>query len=279
MPSIETAKPPVTSRSALLRVLKPPLPREHGTWAWLLVPALTGLFAITQPSLPAWLLFAASILGFFLRAAMESWRASRPRELRYLAWALLFGIGLHLAVVPPVTHWDRWVLLPLGAGIALGPLSVGAIRWLRVRRRVLSEAVVVASLSLLAPSVAYAGTGEFDMWTGFLWLPATLYLWGGITYVRLSLAPDTARSAGLRQERRRAAILYHAALIPALAAAVAGGAMPGLAALAYVPMMAKAAYRIWRNTSTVEVTKLGIWEVIHAGLFVGLLILFYRLSG
>ncbi len=244
MPVLETAGRSVPLRSALLRAAKPPLPREHGTWAWLLLPALTGLFAITAPSLPAWLLFAASILGFLLRAAMESWRASRPREPRYLVWALLFGIGLHSAVVPPVTHWDRWILLPLGAGIALGPLSVATIRWLRVRRRVLGEAVIVGSLSLLAPSVAYAGTGEFDRWTAFLWLPAALYLWGGITYVRLSLAPETPRAAALRDERRRTVVLYHLALVPALAAAAAGGAMPGLAALAFIPMMGKAAHRL-----------------------------------
>src|SRR3990172_9467698 len=191
--------------AALLRALRPPLPREHGTWAWLLLPALSGLFAIEWPTLPAWLLFVAAILGFLLRATVESWLASQPRSPRYLAWAVLFGIGFLLTAIPPLIQWERWVLLPLGAGISLGPIAVQAIRWLRIRGRVLGEATVVGSLSLLAPAVAYAGTGEFDRWTGFLWLPVTLYLWGGITYVRMSLVSAARGAARSRTERRRTA--------------------------------------------------------------------------
>ena len=171
------------------------------------------------------------------------------------------------------------MLLPLGAGIALGPLCVQAVRWLRIRRRVLGEAVVVGSLSLLAPAVAYAGTGEFDRSTGFLWLPVALYLWGGITYVRMSLAPLTPKATRLRQERRRTAALYHAGLPLALAVAVLGGAIPALATLAYIPMMAKAVRALSRNVPAIQVQRLGIWEAIHAGAFAALLIALYRLAG
>ena len=245
----------------------------------MLLPVLTGLLSIGWPTLPAWLLFVGGILGFFLRAAMENWRASQPRQPRYLAWAVLFGVGMHLTVVPPVTHWDRWVLLPLGAGIALGPIFVQSVRWLRVHRRVLGEVVVIASLSLLAPAVAYSGTGEFDRQTAFLWLPVSLYLWGGITYVRLSLAPGTARGAHLRQERRRTVLLYHAALPLALAAAVVGGAMPALATVSYLPMTAKAARALWVNVPAATVQRLGVWEIVHATAFVALLVALYRLAG
>lgn len=271
--------PSAPLRATIGRAIRPPLPREHGTWAWLLLPALIGLLAIGWPSAPAWLVFGSAVFGFLLRAAMDNWRASQPRRHQYLVWAVLFGIGLHLMIVPPVTHWHRWVLLPLGAGIAIGPLCVQTVRWLRIQRRVLGEAVVVASLSLLAPAVAYAGTGEFDRWTGFLWLPAALYLWGSITFVRMSLAPDTPRAMRVRQERRRTAMRYHAALPFALAASVAGGAIPALAALAYIPMMARTAYSLWRNVPAASVQKLGIWEAIHAGAFTALLITFYHLAG
>ncbi len=271
--------PAVPLRTTFRRAIQPPLPREHGAWAWLLLPALTGLLAIGWPSAPAWLVFGGAVLGFLLRAAMDSWRASQPRRHRYLVWAVLFGIGLHLMIVPPVTHWHRWVLLPLGAGIAIGPLCVQTVRWLRIQRRVLGEAVVVASLSLLASAVAYAGTGEFDRSIGFLWLPAALYLWGSITFVRMSLAPATSRATRLRQERRRTATLYHAGLPLALVASVAGGAIPALATLAYIPMMARTAYALWRNTPAVSVQELGIREAIHAGAFAALLITLYRLAG
>ncbi len=271
--------PAVPLHTAVRRALRPPLPKEHGTWAWLLLPALIGLLAIGWPSAPAWLVFGSAVFGFLLRAAMDGWRASQPRRHQYLVWAVVFGIGLHLMIVPPVTHWHRWVLLPLGAGIGIGPLSVQTVRWLRIQRRVLGEAVVVASLSLLAPAVAYAGTGEFDRWTGFLWLPAALYLWGSITFVRMSLAPDTSRATRMRQERRRTAALYHAGLPVALAASVAGGAIPALVTLAYIPMMAKAAYALWCNAPADSVQKLGIWEAIHAAAFAALLITLYRLAG
>lgn len=278
MSAVRPAAPAISSRAALLRALKPPLPREHGTWAWMLLPALTGLLAINSPSLPAWMLFFGAILGFFLRASMEAWRAGPWQDLRYLAWAILFGVAMHAAIIPPVSHWDRWILLPLGAGVALGPLSVGALRWLRVSERVLGEAIVVGSLCLLAPAVAYAGTGEFDRWTAFLWLPPALYLWGSITYVRLSLAPATERAARLRGERRRTVVLYHAALPLALAATFAGGAMPALAALAFIPMMLKAGYALWRDVPASSVQRLGFGEAAHAALFAALLSLLYRIA-
>ena len=267
------------SHRAWLRALRPPLPREHGTWAWLLVPALSGLLALGWPTLPGWLVFGSGILGFFLRSAIENWQASQPREARYLAWAVILLIGLHLTAVPAATHWDRWALLPLGVGIVLGPMFVRAIRPLRVRRRALGEGVVVGSLSLLAPAVAYASSGEFDRWTGFLWLPVALYLWGSITYVRMSLASASQGAARLQQERRRAAVLYHAGLVPALAAAVVGGAVPALATLAFVPMTGKVMGALRAEGRVVRVTRLGIWEAIHAGVFTALLITLYRLAG
>jgi len=220
----------------------------------------------------------AAILGFLLRATVESWLASQPRSPRYLAWAVLFGIGFFLTAILPLIQWDRWILLPLGAGIALGPIGLQAIRWLRIRGRLLGEAVVVGSLSLLAPAVVYAGTGEFDKWTGFLWLPVALYLWGGITYVRMSLVSAAKGATRSQIERRRTAALYHASLPLALAAAVAGGVMPALATLAYIPMMSKAVRALWGNVRAVQVRRLGIWEAIHAGVFAALLIALYRLA-
>jgi len=278
MRDADVADPAISRRSALLRALRPPLPREHGTWAWLLLPAGTGLLAIARPSLPGWLFFSGMVLAFFLRAAVESWRASKPRQPRFLVWALVLGIAVHGTAVPPLAHWDRWILLPLGAGIAAGPLSVAGIRLLRVRWRVLGEAAIVGSLSLVAPAVAYAGTGDFDRWTAFLWLPVALHLWGGITYVRLSLAPASPRAVHVREERRRTAALYHAALPFALAAAVAGGAMPALATLAYIPMMAKVLYGLWRDRPVDRVQTLGIGEAVHAAAFGALLVTLYRLA-
>ncbi len=105
------------------------------------------------------------------------------------------------------------------------------------------------------------------------------HLWGSITYVRMSLASVSQGAAPVRQERRRTAALYHAGLPLALAAAVAGGAMPALATLAYVPMMAKTIRGFWSDARTIQVRRLGIWEAVHAGLFGTLLIALYRLAG
>jgi hypothetical protein len=245
-------------------------------WAWLLVPGAVGLFALGWPSLPSWLFLSGVVLGFFLRASMETWRLSRPRELRFLMWAVILGIGMHLTVVPPITHWGRWVLVPLTPGILLGPISVQAVRQLRVQWRILGEGLVVASMALLATALAYASTGDVDKSTGFLWLPVVLYFWGGIIYVRMSLAP--AANALLKHERRRTVALYHAGLLLALAGAVSGGAMPALAALAYAPMMAKTLAGLLFDLHPRQVRQLGILEAVHAALFGVLLIALYRLE-
>ena len=265
-------------RAARLRLLAPPLPREHGAWAWLLLPSLAGLFAPGWPSLPAVLFFLGVLQAFLLHAALESWRATRPREKQYLVWALIFGVGFHLTGILTIAHWNREPLLLVGAAVMAGPIAVRFVRWLRFRHRVLGEAIVVGSLSLLAPAVGYAGAGAFTTQSAFLWLPVALYCWGGITFVRLSLAPSSERSAELRRERRRTAVVYHAVLLAVLTAAAAGGAFPALVLAAYLPMLAKTLGRLWTGSRSENVTLLGASEALHAALFAALLIAAYRLS-
>ncbi len=241
----------------------------------MLVPSLAGLLAFGSPALPAFLLLAGVLQAFFLRAALEEWRASRPRQSKHLAWALAFGVGFHGTAIFAIAHWDLHLLLALGAGIAIGPLAVRQSLWLRVKRRDAGEALVVLSLSLLAPAMAYASAGRFDTWSRFLWLPVALYLWSSITVVRLSLAPV---SSARRRAHRRAAAAYHIAMALAVGAAVAASVVPAAAAAAFVPGLVRAATVVARDRRVGSVTRLGMSEALFAGVFTTLLVLAYRLS-
>ncbi len=251
------------------------MPREHGTWAWLLVPSFVGLFALRAPSTPAVLVFIAALAAFLARSALDITPREATRRSAF-AWALVFSAGATASGLIVVFGWERWFLLPLAAVVAAGPLAVRSSRALQFRRRVLGEAVVVVSLAWLATAIAYASSGSLDARATFLWLPVALYLLGSMACVRLALAPTSERGASVRAERWRLAARYHASLPPVLLAAAASGVLPWLALLAFIPMIGKALGLLVTRVRATSVTRLGLSEAGHAALFTALLVLSYR---
>jgi hypothetical protein len=74
--------PLAVGSSAVHRSLTaPPLPREHGVWAWLLLPLVAGGAATGSVNAPLLLLAVAALAGFVLRAPLEMGPApARPRD-------------------------------------------------------------------------------------------------------------------------------------------------------------------------------------------------------
>ena len=271
--------PLAASSSAVHRGLSaPPLPREHGVWAWLLLPLVAGGAAAGSADTPLLLLVVAAPAGFLLRAPLEM-ALRRPAQKRfYLTWSGLYGMVAVLALAPLLFHYHRWGLLPLAAMGTAVALPVLLSRRLRYRWRAQGELLVVAGLSLLAPAAYYAATGDFDRPAAALWLPPALYGAGSIAYVRMLF--DRRRHAAPRglSGARGAVAFYLAALWVTVAAGTLAGLLPALMPVAFLPATLKISLAQARGTAADNVRRTGVVEVLHAALFAALLAMAYALA-
>src|SRR3989304_1684454 len=91
----------------------PPLPREHGVWAWLLLPLVAGGAAAGNADAPLLLLAVTALAGFVLRTPLEM-ALRRPAQRRfYVTWGGLYAMTAVLTLTPLLLYYHRWGLLPL----------------------------------------------------------------------------------------------------------------------------------------------------------------------
>jgi len=256
----------------------PPLPREHGVWAWLLLPLVAGGAAGGSANSPVLLLAVATLAGFVLRAPLEM-ALRRPAQRRsYLTWSGLYAMVAVLTLAPLLFQYHRWGLLPLGAMGAAVALPVLMSRRLRYRWRAQGELLVVAGLSLLAPAAYYAATGDFNRQAAALWLPPALYGAGSIVYVRMLF--DRRRNPAPRglSGARGAVAFGLTALWVTVAAGVLAGLLPALMPVAFLPATLKIGLGLARGTAADNVRRTGVVEVLHAALFAALLAMAYAIG-
>jgi len=266
---------PLAAGSSVIRRrwVAPPLPREHGVWAWLLLPLVAGGAAAGSVNPPLLLLTIGSLAAYVVRSPLEMALRQPAQRRAHLAWAGLYAIVALLALAPLLLYYNRWGLMPLGAMGAAIALPVLLSRRLRYRWRAQGELLVVAGLSLLAPIAYHAATGDFDARAAALWLPPALYGAGSIFYVRM-LFEHRRSGAGTRG----AIVPYLAVAWVAIGVGALSGLLPALTPVAFLPATLKIALALARRTAVDNVRRTGIGEVAHAGLFATLLVVAFALE-
>jgi len=174
-PATVTPRPPAPRR----RVLRRFIPPQHGAWAMLLVPWLTGVLTagfrwLHLPLLGAWL--AGYLLSYYLLQAIKT---RRPGRVRAQLWAyatptLLLG-GPVLALRPQLLWYAPAYAFLLAVNVAY------AAR--RDERAVLNDLASVAQSCLMVLVCAtVADVPPDDVVSGFL--AVTAYFVGTVPYVK-----------------------------------------------------------------------------------------------
>lgn len=272
--------------TSLQAPLRPPLTREHGSWAMLLVPLVVGAAAGEAFSLPV-LLFALASLSLFL-ARHPLGLLLRPGSgpaLRNLVWS---GIFLALGVIsglPLLLRYRLWGLAPLGGALGAAWLLHSYLQRRGLERRAPAQLLGIAALAAAAPGAYLCAGGGWGAAAVSLWGLSFLYFSESITFVPLmvrlrSMRPPipTSRDWGQRWSLGRAAVLSQTlALLLAVALSTAGLA-PGPAALALLPQTGKVFLYTFLLPPVATIKRLGWLEVLHSLLFGLLLALAYRLG-
>jgi len=262
--------------------LKPPIPKEHGSWAMWVVPLLIGFIVA-----PDWywqsLVLMIAALGFFLvrypLALLVKTRNRSNTDRAYLwRWVLIYGSVTALCGAWLVLARQLWLLIPLGL---LGGLLLGFHLWLVTRRQemsVVGELAGIFGLALGAPMAYYTAGGRLDLTALMLWVVNALYFGGTVFYIKLKVRQQPRQPAPTQLARRlvkaKACLGYQTMALTLILLLVTFRLAPLLTPLALVPATVKVLWGAghWQDKKSLSLMRLGVIEIFHALVFTVLIV-------
>ncbi len=265
----------------------PPIPKEHGSWAMLIVPLLVGLIIS-----PAWhwrvvALLVAALFFFLVRYPLallvkKRRRAGAKKDYHLEQWTAIYGGITAISGGWLVLGHQLWWLALMGVA---GSLLLIFHLWLVSRRQemnVTGELLGIFGLALGAPMAYYTASGQLDKTAVALWVINALYFGGTVFYIKLKVrqqprlpAPDHLSE---RLVKARACLSYQTIALSIVAMLAILQQAPLLAVLAFIPATIKALNGAWnwQDKKSLNLVRLGITEIVHAVVFAGLVIVAFR---
>lgn len=265
---------------------KPPLPKEHGSWAMLTIPLLLGLMVA-----PAWhwrvlVLLVAAASFFLVRHPLALLVKTRKRasvgKVALQQWAAIYGGLSVLSGAWLVLGQNLWWLAVMGlAGAVLLVFNL----WLVSRRQELSiagELAGIVGLALGAPMAYYVASGQLDGTAMALWFINALYFGGTVFYVKLKVRQQPRLPVPNRLSERlvkaKAYLAYQTIALTLIILLVTLRQAPLLTPLALLPATLKMLYGVWhwQDKKSLNMVRLGVAEIFHAVAFAGLVIVAFK---
>jgi len=258
------------------------VPREHGAWGILLVPLLTGaavgLLAGGRP-LPVLPFGIAVVALFWLRTPLETWvgagsiRAQSPWERQ-----LVRRVGVLLSAVVTIAwsavFWGgrNWQLLWFGAAAGVAFAIQAGLKRSGRRTRMAAQMAGAFGLTSTASAAYYVVTGRLDNTAWALWLANWLFAGDQIHFVGLRI-----RAARIQCRRKKLSVGWSFLAGQMLVAGILLGAwrsgfFPGLALLAFIPVLFRGTLWFLSKPRPVVIRHLGWTELAHAVVFGTLLV-------
>lgn len=258
-------------------------PREHGAWGMLLVPLVSGAWMglRTGERFSALILFSVAALALFcLRTPVEAWletsplRAQTASERRAVLYGMIFYASI-ASVVLALLLWRAraYGLLVLGGVVAATFVAQAVLRTLGRRARTLAQWTGAFGLTSTAAGAYYVVTGHLDSTALILWATNWLFAANQIHFVQLRIRAARATTRAEKFSRGRSFLAGEAVTALLLALAWRSGSLPGLAPLAFGPILLRGLLWFLRQPAPLEIRRLGWSELLHALAFGALLIL------
>jgi hypothetical protein len=217
---------------------------------------------------------ATAVAHFCLRTPLEAWLETTPLRARTdeEKQAVLFSMLIY------ATIGDVALAVLLVAGHVYGLLALGAVAvvtffaqplLLRMGRhtRLVAQWVGCVGLTSAAPGAYYVTTGHFDARACILWAVNWLFVANQVHFVHLRLQTARVADRAARFARGQGFLVGELVTVVMLALAWRSGSLPGLALLAFGPVLLRGVFWFWRKPSALDVRRLGASELRHAALF------------
>lgn len=252
------------------------IPREHGAWGMLLVPLATGAVAAARSGINggAIALFVLAAMSlFWLRTPVESWLGTSPikaqnAQERKVVLRTILGIAALALVSVVALLWNGYRGLILLGAIALLAFAVqAAVKKLGRKGRMPAQIIGAIGLTSTAAGAYYVATGRLDRTAVALWLANWLFAGDQIHFVQLRIHSSRASSFQERLERGFPFLILQVALIAVVLAVCRFGVFPGVAAIAFLPVLLRGTLWFLRERQPLDVHRLGFTELGHSLLF------------
>lgn len=263
---VPASRPPVPWRTV-------GLPVEHGGWSFLLEPVILGLVLV--PSGPGFCLGIAALAAFLVRHPLRlvalDWRkgARYPRTDLAARFVAAYGLAAALfAAAALVLAGPRFAVAILAAG-PLGLFALGLDLSGR-GRDVLAELAGAVALGASVTAIVLAGGGPSGV-AWMAWLLQAVRAITAILYVRARLAHE--REGGVPA---MPVIATHGAAVALVGSLVAADLAPSLAVVAFVLLLARAAWGLHGAPRRVRAQVVGVQEVVFGAITLILLAAGFR---
>lgn len=259
------------------------LPREHGAWAVLIVPALSASLLTQSVNLDFFLLQLCSLMVFMssplLHVILRQFSGSPPQREKYIQagfWAAAY-LALALAFILPVLIHGHERLIPIGL-LALAALAGNYFLTRNSPRTIPGDLAAVIGLTLTGPASYYVLTGAFDLKSFILWAFNFLFFGYCIFYVHEKINASATKKAVLSfQEKLRCGkylIAYNVLAASGLLFLFLEGVTPAYSLLAFLPIAAHSIYGTMRLSGRVRFRTLGyalLCQAVFFAILVGVL--------
>lgn len=265
------------------------LPREHGAWGILLIPLVTGGWIGYQAGAgiaPLGLFALAALALFCLRTPAEIWletsplRAQTATEKRVVLLSIAVYASLAcLALLVLIWKERAILLLVLGGAVAALFLTQAVLKKLSRRNRMTAQMVGALGLTSTAAGAYYVVTGQLDARALLIWGLNWLFAVNQIHFVQLRIRAARAATRAEKLTQGHGFLAGEVATIVILLLVWRFGNIPGAAAWAFGPALARGLLWFFRRPAPLGIHRLGFSELAHALVFGGWLILGFHLYG
>ena len=259
------------------------LPKEHGTWAMLLVPWAIGCGIARRLAWQDLLLLVAMLLFFLAHNQLLTWlrlrlvAASDPEAVGRARGIFLLLAGAGGGAILPLLALYRLTAL-LALGLIAGVLVAASMHlvYRRLDHGLAGQVLAPAGLALSAPAAYYVARGALDRTSVALWALNFLFFLGAVLYVRLKIdalkrtASLIAPAAKLRFAAQTLGI--DLAILAAVLIALGFGSLSPWAVLAFVPTAAQTLVGAARLDRPARLKRVGILATAHSIVFALLVI-------
>lgn len=263
-------------------------PREHGAWGILLVSLVTGAAAgfSSMTSFPRlfWLTLAA-MAAFSLRTPVENslpaspLRPRNPAEWRWVNAAIVIYALCCILALGMLWRYRALALVWIPGVVASGLFALQAVTKRAGRAgRLLGEIIGAFGLAVAALAAWAVAATRFGHEAYALWLMNGLFATNQILYVQLRIHETRDSSQSLLSKGKPLFLAGEILTIMVLVAAWRSSLVPGLAVLAFLPILVRGGvWSIRSGPQPLKIHRLGKTELAHALLFGLLLIASFRL--
>ncbi len=254
----------------------PVLVREHGTWAILIIPLLTGFLRSHNHSVMIIPLFLAFLFLFFAYHPFEiiiQYRKTKSAKVKvqnawfwFLVWFTTgSGFGLYAVISS-----ERYSLF-LFALTAIFFFALGLLFQRKNRISRMREFLGILALALGAPAVLYYMDGDISERSVVLWILNTLFFLSSSFFVHLKMmeknaGKDESRHAEYKRVLTQNAV-YQSGLLCLLLAAKYFALISSPVLLAFLPMIVHCLYAASPDNAPISFKKVGFTFLAYSVFF------------